>query len=120
MSRSRRAARKLPISTRISQAICSVFSWILEFVTSACAVLLNKPLQHQPKSWALRATWALLGRLSGLHVSVPKLKAELGMQVNQIEDDTATENGLEDVDVEDEHGNLSTVKRKRIVFGKLK
>lgn len=42
------------------------------------------------------------------------------MQVNQIEDDTATENGLEDTDVEDEHGNLSTVKRKRIVFGKLK
>jgi hypothetical protein len=53
-------------------------------------------------------------------VSILKLKAELGMQVNQIEDDTATENGLEDVDVEDEHGNLSTVKRKRIVFGKLK
>ena len=42
------------------------------------------------------------------------------MQVNQIEDDTVTENGMEDVDVVDEHGNLSTVKRKRIVFGKLK
>ena len=41
-------------------------------------------------------------------------------QVNQIEEDTVTENGMEDVDIVDEHGNLSTVKRKRIVFGKLK
>ena len=44
----------------------------------------------------------------------------MDVQVNQIEDDTVTENGMEDVDVVDEHGNLSTVKRKRIVFGKLK
>ena len=40
--------------------------------------------------------------------------------MNQLEDDTITENGLEDAEVADEHGNLSNVKRKRIVFGKLK
>jgi hypothetical protein len=42
------------------------------------------------------------------------------LQVNQLGDDEVEGDGFVNEEVEDEHGNLSTVKRKRIVFGKLK
>ena len=42
------------------------------------------------------------------------------LQVNQLGDDEVEGDGFVNEEVEDEHGNLSTVKRKKIVFGKLK
>ena len=44
----------------------------------------------------------------------------LGLQGNQLGDDEVEGDGFVNEEIEDEHGNLSTVKRKRIVFGKLK
>ena len=40
--------------------------------------------------------------------------------MNQLGDDEVEGDGFVNEEVEDEHGNLSTVKRKRIVFGRLK
>ena len=53
-------------------------------------------------------------------VSECQLRCGLDLQVNQLADDEVEGDGFVNEEVEDEHGNLSTVKRKRIVFGKLK